>query len=79
MLDDRMHRDPFTESELLPGAPINWWEHQRKGWGAFRPVIAVIVCVRRGRIGIAALRKDGTWVPRWTMIKNIEKRIKTAR
>lgn len=74
MLEYRMHDGPLADNELIPGTPIYWWDEVRGGYGALRPVIAVLVCVRGQRIGIAALKVNGTWVPHWTVRKRIEKR-----
>lgn len=51
--------------ELEPGAPVWWHDAPRGGYGSFAPVIAVVVKHGPAKIGIAALKKDGSWVPRW--------------
>lgn len=51
--------------ELEPGTPVWWHDAPRSGYGSFAPVIAVVVKRSPAKIGIAALKKDGSWVPRW--------------
>lgn len=63
-----------SQFEFRPGDAVTWRKVARGGYGYVLSIPAYVVKLGNRRVGIGAIKKDGSWEPRWVEPTSLEAR-----